>query len=144
MVRAIYLLQISDRSERLRLMESTLNNEPWTKPTKNGKMAKITDRDMVELAATLQGWTLSVYKFGCAFIHLSNLCDYHTTDPFIALSQTEQNDILTHLRYYHGGPHGSFIQFNDIILYLPLIHTKIRDSLMCNIGDLEKEKGLPP
>jgi hypothetical protein len=38
----------------------------------------MTDREMIVIAHELQGWTQSVYKFGCAFIHLSSLHDYTT------------------------------------------------------------------
>lgn len=64
MVRAIYLLSKNDLSERERLIQQTLNGEVWTVLTVNGKHKKVTDREMVELSNQLQGWTLSVYKFG--------------------------------------------------------------------------------
>lgn len=60
MVRAIYLLNIDDIVERNRLITQTLNGEKWTVLTVNGKNKTVTDRDMVELSNTLQGWTLSV------------------------------------------------------------------------------------
>ena len=47
----------------------------------------ITDKEMVELAQELQGWTESVYKFGCAFIHLSGLHDYNSRDPLSLVSE---------------------------------------------------------
>ena len=36
----------------------------------NGR-GRVTDREMVDLANRLQGWTASVYEFGRGFIHLS-------------------------------------------------------------------------
>src|SRR5262249_40018997 len=73
MVRVIFLLSIGDRPYRQQLIDGSVNGEKWTV---KGKKACITDREMVELAQTLQGWTQSVYKFGCAFIHLSSFHDY--------------------------------------------------------------------
>ena len=37
---------------------------------------------MVDLAQGLHGWTQLVYRFGCSFIHLSDLHDYQARDPF--------------------------------------------------------------
>lgn len=142
MVRAIYLLQIGDRAERRRLMDDTLNNRRWKVATVNGKMADVTDKDMVALANQLHGWALSVYRFGCAFIHLSSYHDRQAVDPFLSLDPTEQNDILSHLRYYHHGLHGVNVTFEDIAVLLPMVHLKIRDNLRCEIEALESERGL--
>jgi hypothetical protein len=89
MVRAIYLLSISDFDERKRLIKQTLAGHKWTKLTNNGKTKSITDREMVELSNVLQGWTLSVYKFGCSFIHLSNYHDYSSVNPFTQIDSDE-------------------------------------------------------
>ena len=71
MVRVLYLLTLFDLDERKRLITQTLNGDIWTTPTEKGKNKKVPDRDMVELSNKLQGWTLSVYKFGCSFIPVS-------------------------------------------------------------------------
>ncbi len=139
MVRAIYLLTIKDLEERKRLMLQTLSGELWTVPTSKGKQRKITDRDMVELSNQLQGWTLSVYKFGCAFIHFSNFHDYSVSNPFESLSQTEQSDILSHLRYYHGGPDSDTPSFQELSLYFPRVFDKIAGNLECYINDLNED-----
>jgi hypothetical protein len=55
MVRVIYLLSISDLTERNRLMEQTIYGKKWTIETKNRKQREITDREMVELSNQLQG-----------------------------------------------------------------------------------------
>lgn len=49
MVRAIFLLVISDLSERNRLIKQTLKGETWTVITKKGKQKKVTDRADQEL-----------------------------------------------------------------------------------------------
>lgn len=51
---------------------------------------------MVDIAQKLQGWTQSVYKFGCTSIHLSGLHDYKDGAPLALLSQEDRT--LQHLR----------------------------------------------
>ncbi len=139
MVRAIYLLTITDLDERKRLMLQSLSGQVWTAPTQRGRQRKITDRDMVELSNQLQGWTLSVYKFGCAFIHFSNFHDYSVSNPFESLSSTEQSDILYHLRYYHSGPHTDHPSFEELSSYFPRVFEKIAGNLECYIDSLEAD-----
>ena len=139
MVRVIYLLSISDLSERERLISQTLNGEKWTVLTKNGKYKNVTDRDMVELSNKLEGWTLSAYKFGCSFIHLSNYHDYSKENPFVLLPKEERENILKHMRYYHGGPLSDEPSFAEFSRYFPEVFKKISGNLECNIEDLENE-----
>jgi hypothetical protein len=68
MVRCIFLLSVSDRHYRNRLIADAVNGRQWR--AQDGK-GKLTDRDMVELSSKLHGWTRNVYAFGCGFIHLS-------------------------------------------------------------------------
>lgn len=91
MVRVIFLLS-QTLEERNHLMNQTLSGQKW----KLRNNATVTDRQMVDLADTLNGWTKSVYKFGCAFIHLSAFHD-NTQDPFRNLEGDEINSIKTHL-----------------------------------------------
>jgi len=140
MIRAIYLLSVSDMTERKRLIKQTLDGRIWTVLTDNGKERKITDREMVELSNRLQGWTLSVYKFGCAFIHFSNFHDYNRVNPFDLLSVEEKRDILEHLRYYHGGPRVDNPDFHELVLYIPGVFDKISSNLKCYIKDIESNK----
>ncbi|MEI7590811.1 MAG: hypothetical protein WCJ49_05815, partial [Deltaproteobacteria bacterium] len=82
MIRVIYLTQIDNINERNRLMGETLSGDSdnkWTILTEKGKYRKITDKEMVDLSDKLNGWTLSVYKFGCSFIHLSKSHSYNTS-----------------------------------------------------------------
>mgnify|MGYP007043344335 CR=1 FL=1 len=140
MVRVIYLLaQSSERREQL--IEASVRGEKWTQ---EGTRAKVTDRNMVELAQELQGWTQSVYKFGCAFIHLSSLHDYNDRDPLLQLSVDERRDILEHCRYYHGGPATDAERFEELVPYLPRVLDKISGNLECYLETLEGGDVLQP
>ncbi|UTH74595.1 hypothetical protein [Chromobacterium sp. IIBBL 290-4] len=131
MVRVIYLLtQNSERRELL--IGASVRGEKWSQ---EASRAKVTDREMVELAQSLQGWTQAVYKFGCAFIHLSGLHDYNDRDPLSQLPTEERRDILEHCRYYHGGPAAE--RFEDLVPYLPSILEKIAKNLECYLESLE-------
>ena len=140
MVRAIYLLSIEDLNERKRLIKQTLNGQRWTVSTRKGKNRIVTDKEMSELSNKLQGWTLSVYKFGCAFIHLSNFHDYSSSNPFDALTIEEQSDILKHMNYYHGGPASVHPSFQELACFFPRVFEKIATNLECYIKDLEANK----
>ncbi|MDD2038757.1 hypothetical protein NP572_19470 [Pseudomonas putida] len=123
MVRVIYLLN-QDSERRKVLIEASVNGELWKQPAGRGR---VTDKEMVDLAQQLQGWTLSVYKFGCAFIHLSNLHDYNDRDPMQLLPIQDRESILEHSRNYHGGPEGT--GFEDLLPYLPRALDKVSSNL---------------
>jgi hypothetical protein len=95
---------------------------------------------MVELANELQGWTKSVYSFGCAFIHLSSFHDYRERDPMEMISEEEREAILTHMQYYHGGPSGPTVTFHDLLPYLPMVFDKIARNLECYVASLEADE----
>ena len=97
---------------------------------------------MLELANKLQGWSGSVYRFGCGFIHLSNFHDYRKRDPMDAISLAEKEMVLRHMRYYHGGPLCPNPKFEDLIPYLPRVFEKISTNLECYLKDLEQGKAL--
>lgn len=139
LIRIIFLLSQSDRQYRSHLIEDSVNGERWLR--RNSRQP-VTDREMVELTDTLHGWTKSVYSFGCAFIHLSNLHDYQVRDPLDQISEEERRAILEHLRYYHGGPYGSSPRFSDIVPFLPRVFTKIADSLERYVSSLERDEDL--
>lgn len=103
---------------------------------------RITDREMVELAQNLHGWTESVYRFGCAFVHLSSMHDYAERDPMSQITDEERESIVRHLRYYHGGPHQDHPGFSDIIPFLPQVFDKIADNLECYIVSLERDEDI--
>ena len=137
MVRVIYLLSIADKPYRQQLVDASVNGAKWTA---KGKSGCITDREMVELAQSLHGWTQSVYKFGCAFIHLSSFHDYEHRDPLLALPENERAAILIHMRAYHGGPIGLDPPFEDLVPYLPQVFEKVASNLECYVKQLEAEE----
>ncbi len=140
MVRVIFLLAIADLTERKRLVNQTLSGNVWSVKTAKGKDKKITDREMVEVSNKMEGWTLSVYKFGCAFIHFSNYHDYSESNPFDSLSPQEKIDMVSHLRHYHGGLHSDQPSFSEIAAYFPRVFDKISANLEYSIKELESNK----
>lgn len=126
MLRAIFLLS-KPVSGRAGIISKSLRGDRWP----------VTDRDMVDLAQRLTNSTASVYKFGCGFIHLSAFHDHHNRNVFESLQETERNDILSHLRYYHGGPRSDSPTFADIGPLLPNVFTKIAGNLECYVEMLE-------
>jgi hypothetical protein len=134
MIRVIYLLSISDMAYRDDLVKASVEGKSWTK--KSGK-GRITDRDMVNLADKLQKWTESVYRFGCAFIHLSAFHDHQDRDPMSMISDDDKAAILKHMRYYHGGPSEPDPTFKDLIVYLPMVFEKISSNLDHYVEELE-------
>jgi hypothetical protein len=138
MVRVIYLLTVTDLGERKRLIGSTLRGEKWKMPTARGKFRDVTDREMVDLAQTLQGWTQSVYRFGCAFVHLSDFHNHLAKNPFARLSKTERDHVLSHMRNYHGGPIQDDPDMKELSTYIPRVFDKIADNLECYLKQLEQ------
>ena len=136
LVRVVFLLAQDDRSYRHRLIEDSVSGRRWRH--RDSKQT-VTDREMVDLTDTLHGWTKSVYAFGCAFIHLSNLHDHQTRDPLQQITESERTAILDHLRSYHGGPHGGSPGFAEIVPYLPMVFTKIADNLEYYVRQVEQD-----
>ncbi len=134
LVRVVYMLKQTP-ARREELAEASIEGRLWKQPTGKGR---ITDKEMVDLAQGLHGWTQSVYRFGCAFIHLSNCHDYLTRDPFGLLPQQEQRDILHHMRHYHGGPPGSSVTYRDLLPYLPRVFHKLSSNLEHYVQTLEQ------
>lgn len=139
LVRVVFLLSQTDRRYRRRLIEDSVSGRKWTRP---GSRQPVTDREMVDLADRLHGWTKSVYAFGCAFIHLSNLHDHQARDPLDQITHAERTAILEHLRYYHGGPNATSPTFSDVVPLLPAVFEKIASNLDCYVAQLEKDEGL--
>ncbi|MFN7954962.1 MAG: hypothetical protein U0610_24765 [bacterium] len=138
MVRLIFLLAQPDRSYRHALIDAAVHDKKWTAPSSR---RKITDREMVSIANGLHGWTESVYRFGCGFIHLSALHDYRSRDALDQLDG-EKEAVLHHLRYYHGGPHQANPTFEDIEPFLPRVFEKIADNLERYVTALEADKDI--
>jgi len=139
LIRVLYLLSIPDIDERRRLMNCTLMGERWTVNTPKGKRAVVTDAMMVEVSESFEGWARSVYKFGCAFIHLSNFHGYHASNPLETISEQEKLDVLRHMRHYHHGPSSDNPSFEDLAYYFPEVFKKIKGNLECYLKDLSDE-----
>jgi hypothetical protein len=138
MIRVIYLLQLGDLAERSRLIKSTLRGEKWKIQPPKGKFRDVTDREMVDLSQQLQGWTQSVYRFGCAFVHLSDFHNHHAQNPFQQLAEAEKQDVLSHMRSYHGGPLHDNPGMEEFSEYLPRVFDKIADNLKGYVEQLER------
>ncbi len=132
MIRAIHILSIDDHNERERLAQGVFDGDGFRKSTGG----RIQDRAMVEAANKGHGWTLSVYNFGNAFIHLSDFHDLDVQDPLTRIPAEEREALLKHLRSYHEGP-GPNPTFEDIVPLLPCVFKKIKDNLLCYVRDLE-------
>lgn len=133
MVRVIYLLAHGP-GHRDQLILASINGQKWLQ---ENSCASVTDRKMVDLAQHLQGWTQCVYKFGCAFIHLSSLHDYADRDALANLPDQERAAILDHCRSYHGGPKADDAGFGDLVPFLPRVLKKISSNLECYLAMLE-------
>ena len=138
LVRTVYLLS-KDLNTRQHLIDQTLQNIKWTLP--NSKTV-VTDRQMVDLTERLHGWTNSVYKLGCAFIHLSPLADYKNTNPFEQLTQFEVASIKQHLHNYHGFPLILPLNMDTISPYLFKVLEKVSSNLEYYIVNLESGKSV--
>lgn len=137
MIRVIYLLSLSDKNRRAELMQASVEGRNWTKV---GSGKRITDRDMLNLTNGLQGWSESVYRFGCGFIHLSRFHDYRERDPLDSIGTEEKEAILGYMRYYHGGPVVPNPRFADLTPYLLEVFEKISGNLESYLEDLEMGK----
>lgn len=137
MVRVIYLLSMKDLAERKRLIQSTLRGEKWKVVGAKGKVRDVTDRKMVDLSQQLQGWTQSVYRFGCAFVHLSDFHNHFAENPFERLSAVEKQNVLSHMRSYHGGPLHDNPNMEELSTYLPQVFEKMSGNLKCYLEQLE-------
>lgn len=139
LIRVIYLLA-QHRPYRAVLIAAALAGERWRRA--DGR-APVTDRDMVELASRLFGWTQSVYKFGCAFVHLSRLHDYDPLDVLALLPAAERQDMLDHLRHYHGGPQADRPDLAEFLQLLPRTLEKIAGNLDYYLEKLESDEDVP-
>ena len=132
MARVIFL-ESQSLHNRQHYINQTLNNEKWTLVNTR---KQITDRQMVDFANTLHGWTQSVYKLGCAFIHLSAMADYNHNNPFLQLPLSEQQDIKQHLHNYHNFPISNDLSILTVGPYLLKVLEKISNNLEFEIQTL--------
>ena len=135
MIRVLYLLTIRDREVRRTLIAASLIGDRWRYPGRR----LVTDADMVARASVIRGWAEDAYRFGCAFIHLSNFHDHEATDPFRVLPDDEKAQILGHMRGYHGGPLIDDPGFADLAPWFPPVLRKIAENLECYLVELESD-----
>jgi len=140
MIRVFYLLAVSYLAERHGLIRSTLRGDRWKVQTAKGKWRDVTDREIVDLAQQLRGWTQSVYKFGCAFVHLSDFHNHLAENPFDKLDEPEKRDILSHMRCYHGGPCHDNPDMAELAHYVPQVFDKIASNLECYLKQLHQDE----
>lgn len=138
-IRVIYLGKLRNMGERERLMTLTINGKQWDEITVNGKLKKITDRDMVNFANVLYGYIEYVYKFGCGFIHLSNNHDYQNENPFDSLSEDDRTSIVTYLNQYHGYPIESELTIDNFRPFIINVYEKVSSNMLYHLEEL-KEK----
>lgn len=137
LIRAVYLLSIEDHSERQKLIKAAINGDCWKVDASGGMPLTITNLGMVEHSEQFYAWTASVYKFGCAFIHLSALDDPGTRDPFRSLPEGYRRDILQHLQSYHGESIEDSASFTDISSFFPAVFDEVSDNLEWYLRCLE-------
>lgn len=136
MVRVLHVLLQQTESQKNSLIESCLRGDRWN----------ITDAKMVSEANKLNGWENLVYKFGCSFVHLSNLCDINAINISEMLTEQERNDIANYINAYHYWdktekfPNPFTVE--DILPQLLHIFEKIADNLEYYLEKLEANKKL--
>jgi hypothetical protein len=138
LIRVLYLLSIEDIKFRRELIEASIQGKLWK--TKEGKL--ITDREMVNQANKMHGWAKSVYKFGCAFIHLSKYHDYMNRDLFQIMTKEERNDVKQHIEHFNQVTLKEDFTLNDIVPFLDKVFDKVSVNLECHLEDLKKEGNL--
>ncbi len=142
LVRVIFILSMENLAERNAMINTFLNERRMVVTTAKNKSRKVTDREMVDLAQNLHGWTKSVYSFGCSFIHLSKAHDHSNDDPVNKITESEKAQIVNHLLHYHGGTITEDFTFSELLPYLPNVLDKISGNLKCYLDDLANEKQL--
>ncbi len=130
MVRVIYLRSVPVDARR-ELLGQTIGGKRWRL---RGRV--VTDAAMVQLAKQLHGWAEAVYRFGCAFIHLSAYHAYSVQDPFDALETEDRQSIAAYLNYYHGWPLGLRLSVVSLGPYFSRIFEKIAGNLEVELGEL--------
>lgn len=132
LIRACYLLTITDPNERLRLIDDTLNGVKWII---NGK--PLTDRKMANIARQYNHWASELYDFGNSFTHLTNYHDFKNTDPLLRLDANRKAVIRHYLNTYHFFPNGGAVTINNVIPFIPRVAQKVSDNLNSFLDDLE-------
>jgi hypothetical protein len=142
MVRVMFLLAQRNRVLRTQLIEDSLGGHRWRVPTTTGKANLVTDKQLVELGDSFTGWARKVYRFGCSYIHLSNLHDHQARDPFQALSLDEREAISAQLNKYHGARLSTESNFAEVVQWVPSVLGKISTNLELYLKQLEDDGDL--
>jgi len=142
MVRVMFLLAQRNRVLRTQLIEDSVRGHRWRVPTATGKATFVTDTQLVELGDSFTGWARNVYRFGCSYIHLSNLHDHQARDPFQALSLDERDAISGQLNQYHGARLSTESNFAEVAQWVPSVLGKISTNLELYLKQLEVDGDL--
>ena len=70
---------------------------------------------------------------------LSDFHNYIAKNPLDTLEESEKHHILSHMRYYHGGPHSDNPSLTEFVTYVPQVLGKIADNLECYVKQLEAD-----
>jgi hypothetical protein len=54
--------------------------------------------------------------------------------------ESEKQNILLHMRYYHGGPRHDDPDMTEFSSYVPQVFEKISNNLECYLNELEHDK----
>lgn len=132
LIRIAYLNDIRQNYSPARariLIRDLIEGDRWTKTTKKGKQANITDREMLNAYQAAIGWERIVYDFGCQLIHLSKFHDYQNSDPILNLPEDSQIEITNYLKQYHALEENK-LTFDILVQYLPNVIDKICDNTL--------------
>lgn len=135
MIRVIWLLGHPDTSEQI--LASCVAGEGF----KVGR-TRISDREMAEDAAHVNGWVRAVYSFGNTFVHLTNAHDYAVLDPFQGYKH--RGEVIGFLNHYHrgkvpGGPVDDSSTLSDVAAYAPYVLEKITSNLDIYVRELQEQ-----
>lgn len=138
-IRVIYLGK-SDMPERMRLITQFLEGNEMKIENNKGKMCRLTDRKMVDIADESFGYVDYVYRFGCSFIHLSTSHDYRNQDPFDRLVYSDKKNIIDYLNSYHGYPLTSDLTIDNFQPYILKVFNKISSNMLNHLKELTEDR----
>ena len=142
LIRVAFLCDNGASSEiSLSLINDLLEGKQWKRTTKKNKKARITDREMINIASSLGGWVEIIYSFGCKLIHLSDIHGYKTNNPQKNITDKDKKEIIKYLYGYHGYPYGDIEQIH-IEEYLPKVMKKLVENVEYYIKKIEIENNL--
>jgi hypothetical protein len=142
LIRVAYLCDNDASSQiSLSLMNDLLEGNQWKRLTRKNKKARITDREMLNVASSIGGWVEIIYSFGCKLIHLSELHGYKTNRSQSNIPANEKEEIIQYLSCYHDYPYDD-IEVDHIEKYIPEIMKKLIDNVNYYILQIETENSV--